>query len=86
VGHEGESARQRLTARQVELLALVAEGLTNAEVGSRLGITPATVGLHLSRIYRALGVPNRLAAVRWADRNGLFELAARDDRPEPIAG
>jgi DNA-binding NarL/FixJ family response regulator len=85
VGHERGNGH-RLTVRQVELLALVGEGLTNAEVGSRLGITPGTVGLHLTRIYREIGVQNRLAAVRWADRNGIFELAVREDRPEPIAG
>jgi len=85
VGHERVNGH-RLTVRQVELLALVGEGLTNAEVGSRLGITPGTVGLHLTRIYREIGVQNRLAAVRWADRNGLFEPAVREDRPEPIAG
>jgi DNA-binding CsgD family transcriptional regulator len=85
VGHERGNGH-RLTVRQIELLALVGEGLTNAEVGSRLGITPGTVGLHLTRIYREIGVQNRVAAVRWADRNGLFELAVREDRPEPIAG
>ena len=52
------------TARQRQILALVAEGLTDAQIGRRLGLTGATVSKHLTRSYARLGVPNRAAAAR----------------------
>jgi DNA-binding CsgD family transcriptional regulator len=55
---------QLLTARELEVLRLVAEGTTDAQVARRLGLRPSTVSKHLSRIYARLGVPNRAAAVR----------------------
>ena len=51
------------TRRQRQILELVAEGLTDAQVGRRLGLTAATVSKHLTRSYARLGVPNRAAAV-----------------------
>jgi DNA-binding NarL/FixJ family response regulator len=71
VAEQGVEANP-LTGRQVLVLELVATGLTNREIGARMGVTPQTVGLHLSRIYRAAGVSNRTAAVRWAERHRLF--------------
>jgi len=71
---EGQGVeRQQLSVRQVEILALVSEGLTNQQVAARLGVTPQTVGLHLSVIFRTIGVTNRTAAVRWAERHGAFD-------------
>jgi len=52
------------TARQRQILALVGEGLTDAQIGRRLGLTTATVSKHLTRSYARLGVPNRAAAAR----------------------
>jgi len=52
-----------LTPRQVEILALVAEGLSNAEIASRLYLTESTVKWHVRKILRALGVSNRAQAV-----------------------
>lgn len=54
----------RPTARQREILVLVADGLTDAQIGRRLGLTAATVSKHLTRSYARLGVPNRAAAAR----------------------
>jgi DNA-binding CsgD family transcriptional regulator len=51
------------TARQEQILTLVADGLTDAQIGRRLGVTAATVSKHLTRTYARLGVPNRAAAV-----------------------
>jgi DNA-binding CsgD family transcriptional regulator len=51
-----------LTGRQGEVLAWVAEGKTNEEIGLILGTRPATVAKHLERIYRKLGVATRTAA------------------------
>ena len=60
-----------LTAREVEVLRLVAEGLTDAEVARRLFLSPRTVTTHLTSIYNKLGVGSRLAAVRFAIDRGL---------------
>jgi PAS domain S-box-containing protein len=52
-----------LTARQVEILALIAEGLNNAEIATRLYLTESTVKWHVRKILKALGVANRAQAV-----------------------
>ncbi|ORL04340.1 response regulator [Prescottella equi] len=59
---------QALTAREAELLSLLAEGLTNKELGKRLFISEATVKTHLAHIYAKLGVESRAAAVSIALR------------------
>ena len=53
-----------LTAREREILALVAQGHTNAQVAAALWISPATVAKHLENVYSKLGVGTRTAAVR----------------------
>ncbi|TQF69388.1 response regulator transcription factor [Rhodococcus spelaei] len=59
---------ETLTAREAELLTLLAEGLTNRELGKRLFISEATVKTHLAHIYAKLGVDTRAAAVSVALR------------------
>lgn len=54
-----------LSPREFEVACLVAEGLTNAEVGKRLFISPATVGRHLSNIYERLDIHSRAALARY---------------------
>ncbi len=60
-----------LTAREVEVLRLVAKGLPNAAVAARLFLAPRTVNTHLTAIYTKLGVDNRAAATRYALEHGL---------------
>jgi DNA-binding CsgD family transcriptional regulator len=60
-----------LTPREVEVLRLVALGLSDAQVAERLVISPRTVGKHLQAIYSKLYVPSRSAATRWAMEHGL---------------
>ena len=55
-----------LTAREVEILRLVAQGLTDAQVAEQLVISPRTVNWHLTSIYSKLGVSSRSAATRFA--------------------
>jgi DNA-binding CsgD family transcriptional regulator len=55
-----------LTRREAEVLAWVAEGKTNPEIGAILGLSPRTVGNHLARIFARLGVETRTAAARIA--------------------
>lgn len=53
----------RLSPREQEVLRLVADGLTDVQIGRRLGLATATVSKHLRRVYLRSGVPNRAAAV-----------------------
>jgi DNA-binding CsgD family transcriptional regulator len=55
-----------LTERELEVLQLVAEGLTNRKIARRLFISPATVRTHLEHVFEKLGVRSRTAAVRAA--------------------
>ena len=61
-----------LTRRELEILGLVAEGLSNAQVARTLWVTEQTVKFHLSKTYRKLGVSNRTEASRWAQLHGLL--------------
>jgi DNA-binding NarL/FixJ family response regulator len=56
----------RLTAREVEVLRVVAEGLTNEQVTERLVISPRSIDTHLTSIYSKIGVSSRAAATRYA--------------------
>jgi DNA-binding NarL/FixJ family response regulator len=62
----------RLSAREKEILRMVASGYTSTEVGSRLFISSMTVNTHLRNIYRKLQVRTRAQAVRFASLRGLF--------------
>ena len=66
-GHPAE-----LTPREVEVLGLVAEGLTNPQVAQKLFLSPRTVQRHLNSVYRKLGVSSRAAATRLALERGLL--------------
>lgn len=69
-GARGGEGSHRLTPRQVEILHLVRDGLSNSEIADRLDLTPGTVKVHLSAIYRSIGVRNRTAAVRALNERG----------------
>jgi DNA-binding CsgD family transcriptional regulator len=64
----------RLTARQAEVLRLLADGLSNKEIAARLYLSPGTVERHLATIYHKLGVGGRVEATRYALEH---ELAGR---------
>ena len=61
-----------LSAREAEVLRLVARGLTNAQVAEELFISPRTVDRHLNSVYRKAGVSSRVAAARFASEHGLL--------------
>ncbi|GII78080.1 DNA-binding response regulator [Sphaerisporangium rufum] len=63
---------ESLSPREAEVLALVARGLTNADIGRRLFISEATVKTHLLRVFGKLGVSDRTAAVTTALDRGLL--------------
>ena len=60
-----------LTAREREVLVLMAQGCSNALIANRLELAPKTVGNHASAIFTKLGVPGRAEAVALARRSGL---------------
>jgi DNA-binding NarL/FixJ family response regulator len=55
----------------VEVLGLVVEGFTNAQIAKELFLSPRTVDTHLTSIYHKLGVNSRAAATRFAMEHGL---------------
>nr|WP_223244003.1 response regulator transcription factor [Streptomyces sp. CBMA156] len=61
-----------LSARETEVLGLVADGLANQQISQRLHLSQATVKSHLVHIYTKLGVDSRTSAVREARRRGLI--------------
>lgn len=60
-----------LTRREAEVLAMVAQGLTNKEIAKALFISPETVKEHVQRILKKIGVSDRTQAAVWAVRKGL---------------
>jgi DNA-binding NarL/FixJ family response regulator len=61
-----------LSTRQVEVLTLVARGLSNKEIGEKLVISPKTAGNHVEHIYAKIGVSQRALASLFAMKHGLL--------------
>jgi DNA-binding NarL/FixJ family response regulator len=70
---QGRRADPSLSAQEVKVLRLAADGLTNAAIGAQLFIGEATVKTYLSRAYEKLGVSDRTSAVRRALELGLLD-------------
>jgi DNA-binding NarL/FixJ family response regulator len=62
---------ESLTAREREVISLVAAGHTNQQIATRLGVTERTARTHVSNILAKLGLSSRTQAALWAERNGL---------------
>jgi DNA-binding CsgD family transcriptional regulator len=75
--HEGPAG---LTRREVEVLVLLARGLSNKAIAAQLVVSPKTVGHHIEHIYRKIGSSTRAAASLFAMQNGL--LPELDGSPE----
>jgi DNA-binding NarL/FixJ family response regulator len=69
-----EGQDEPLTPREIEVLELLAEGLPNKAIATRLGISDQTVKFHVASIAGKLGATNRTDAVRRAVRRGLVTL------------
>jgi DNA-binding CsgD family transcriptional regulator len=65
---------QPLTAREHDVIALLAEGLSNREIGRRLGISPDTAKFHVGRLIDKLDATGRTDAVAHAARRGIIHL------------
>ena len=85
-GHRGAAARRErpagLTEREVEVLCLLARGLSNKAIAARLVLSPKTVGRHVEHVYAKAGVSTRAAAALFAVQSGLFEMGYS---PDPAA-
>jgi DNA-binding NarL/FixJ family response regulator len=71
---EGGEQAEPLTPRELEVLALISEGLHNSEIAGRLFVTERTVKFHVSSILAKLGADNRTEAVALAARRGLIRM------------
>jgi HD-GYP domain-containing protein (c-di-GMP phosphodiesterase class II) len=79
-GHRSKRRREGpagLTAREIEVLRLVARGLSNKEIARQLVIAPATARNHIEHIYAKIGVANRAQASLFATRRGLMDDPVR---------
>jgi DNA-binding NarL/FixJ family response regulator len=74
LGRMRGSSEENLSTRELEVLALVAKGLSNKEVAKRLKISEATVKTHLLHTFGKLGVDDRTAAVTVALERGILRL------------
>lgn len=63
-----------LTTREAEVLTLIAQGLSNTEIGARLFVSNATVKSHVNRIFAKIGVRDRAQAVRYAFQAGIGDV------------
>jgi DNA-binding NarL/FixJ family response regulator len=73
-GNREEPPLRPLTAREIEILRLIAKGLSNNEAARVLSLSRATVRTHLEHIYQKLEVSNRVEAVTEGLRKGLIEI------------
>ena len=71
LGARSGGGRPQLTAREVEVLTLVRDGLANKQVARQLEISERTVKAHLTSAFSRIGVTDRTQAALWAQRNGL---------------
>ena len=66
--------RQGFSDREIEVLELASQGMTNPQIAKRLELSVHAIKFHLASIYRKLGAANRTEAVRKAIRNGLIAV------------
>jgi len=69
-----QGADAALTQRETEVLTLIAQGLKNREIAERLYISPRTVKVHVSNLFRKLGLNDRVQATRYAIRHRFVTL------------
>jgi DNA-binding NarL/FixJ family response regulator len=73
-GHQRRQARRPFTAREHELVHLLADGLSNDEIAMRLGIGRKTVETHLRRLFAVYGVSSRTELATMALREGMLDV------------
>ena len=69
-GEIANSSQMGLSAREMEIIGLVADGLTNQEIAEKLTISKRTVDNHVSNMFTKTGSKNRVALLNWAMDHG----------------
>ena len=69
-GEIANSSQMALSAREMEIIGLVADGLTNQEIAEKLTISKRTVDNHVSNMFTKTGSKNRVALLNWAMDHG----------------
>ena len=69
-GEIANSSHMGLSAREMEIIGLVADGLTNQEIAAKLTISKRTVDNHVSNMFTKTGSKNRVALLNWAMDHG----------------
>jgi len=67
------AARNALSLRQLEVVKLIADGLSSKQIAAQLGVTTKTATFHRTKIKQRLGIKSIAGIVRWAIRNGVIE-------------
>ena len=86
-GDFSNSVQMSLSAREMEIIELVADGLTNQEIAQKLTISKRTVDNHVSNMFTKTGSKNRVALLNWAMdhgkicRDGFNCCSLPDDEP-----
>jgi DNA-binding NarL/FixJ family response regulator len=75
---EEQTPETALTAREMEVLCLVSQGLSNQQIAHKLDLSVRTIEAHLTHIYNKLGVGSRTEAALLAQRKGWFDSESRD--------
>jgi len=83
--HPLSSSEKALTPREREVLGLVASGLRNAEVASRLVISEHTVRVHVSNLFHKLRLRDRIQLIHWAIGQGLVTVPVTSVAPDQLA-
>ena len=71
---DGNPIMEKITAREVEILGLIAEGLTNREIAQKLALSPETVKWYNKQAFSKLGASNRIQAAAKAKKLGLMDV------------
>jgi len=69
----------RLTGRELQVLRMLMQGMSNKEIARRIGISPKTVSVHRSNMMMKLGVGSAIELVRYAEKKGLLDDSAAPD-------
>ena len=86
IGDLSNSAHMSLSVREMEIIELVADGLTNQEIAEKLTISKRTVDNHVSNMFTKTGSKNRVALLNWAMDHGkicrdVFNCCSLPDEP-----